>query len=169
MCTWWFLPKCQLWTTASKHVSHETLGLVRMCWSLPLGALMCMCSNIVTKWTTPSRVRLRSQQIWNCMENQWSCAVIGQCCVGVRSVRNVIDSCSMIWTAVTKKLSQTEPHGGGDPVVKIILWIYVIILSDYINKNKFKMIIFFQIHTVNPWRKAWPHSVCYLCLYYTEV
>lgn len=50
--------------------------------------------------------------------------MIGQCCVGVRSVRNVIDSCSMIWTAVTKKLSQTEPHGGGDPVVKIILWIY---------------------------------------------
>lgn len=54
------------------------------------------------------------------MGNQQSCAVIGQCCVGVRSVRNVIDSCSMIWIIVTKKLSQTEPHGGVDPVVKII-------------------------------------------------
>lgn len=46
--------------------------------------------------------------------------MIGQCRAGVRSMRNVIDSCGMIWTAVTKKLSQTKRHGGGDPVVKII-------------------------------------------------
>lgn len=54
------------------------------------------------------------------MENQQSCAVIGQCCVGVGSMRNVIDSCSMIWAAVTRKLCQAQSHRGSNPVVKII-------------------------------------------------